>query len=68
MNYLTGGPALVVSHWYCAGRGRLGNRVWPALAAEAFEGILELNFERDASLAGLFPGASVKETVPPKTS
>jgi hypothetical protein len=38
------------------------------LAAEAFEGILELNFERDASLAGLFPGASVKETVPPKTS
>jgi predicted AAA+ superfamily ATPase len=34
-----------------------------ALAAEAFEGILELNFERDASLAGLFSGASVKETV-----
>ncbi len=28
-----------------------------ALAAEAFEGILELNFERDASLAGLFSGA-----------
>ena len=25
-----------------------------ALAEEAFEGILELNFERDASLAGLF--------------
>ena len=34
-----------------------------ALAAEAFEGILELNFERDSSLAGLFSGASVRETV-----
>lgn len=34
-----------------------------ALAAEAFDGILELNFERDASLAGLFSGASVKEIV-----
>ena len=34
-----------------------------ALAEEAFEGILELNFERDASLAGLFSGVSVKETV-----
>ena len=34
-----------------------------ALAEEAFEGILELNFERDASLAGLFSGASVRETV-----
>ncbi|MFM8765074.1 MAG: AAA family ATPase, partial [Spartobacteria bacterium] len=34
-----------------------------ALAGAAFEGILELNFERDASLAGLFSGASVKETV-----
>ena len=34
-----------------------------ALADAAFEGILELNFERDVSLAGLFSGASVKETV-----
>jgi predicted AAA+ superfamily ATPase len=34
-----------------------------ALAAEAFEGILELNFERDATLAGLFSGTSVSEIV-----
>jgi predicted AAA+ superfamily ATPase len=34
-----------------------------ALASDAFENLVELNFERDAALASLFSGPSVRETI-----